>query len=94
MNNFAKKINNIEINFSNHAITRWQERTKSTSLKPLELLLEDPKIENGAPEWCDINTHHQKVVHHSIFVDDESCFIVNKNPNGDFVAVTFIDKLS
>lgn len=101
MANFSEKINRYTVHFSDHALDRWWERYDDNETKGRVDALEDlrDKLRSSRksremPPWARVNRFHRARADHFLEISDESGFVVNRNPNGDFVAVTFIDKLN
>ncbi len=100
MAHFSEEVKDRTIYFSNHALDRWWERCegnelhgRSQALKMLRENLKESKVTEEIPEWSEVNKFHRAKADHFINIDSDSGFVINRNPNGDFVAVTFIDKL-
>lgn len=97
---FMKQIEEREIYFTNHALDRWWERCQENELhgrnESLDLLrqrLSGADYVNSVPEWSQVNDHHRASAKGFVKIDDESGFVIKQNPNGDRVAVTFLDRL-
>lgn len=100
MANFSEKINRKTVHFTDHALDRWWERYdpnevagRRDALEALREKLKGSQTSREMPPWARINRFHKAKADHFVNIDDEAGFVVNRNPNGDFVAVTFIDKL-
>lgn len=100
MANFSENINRKTIHFSDHALDRWWERYEANEeagrVKAMEALrdkLRGSRTSREMPPWARVNRYHKAVADHFVEIDSDSGFVVNRNPNGDFVAVTFIDKI-
>jgi hypothetical protein len=100
MSSFVKKVNRRIIHFSDHALDRWWERFRKNETggrkEALELLrrsLEESREQKNTPPWYSPSLFHKATTHHFVSLDNgERGFVVMKNPSGDFVAVTYIDK--
>ena len=97
---FARTVDKKKIHFSNHALDRWWERCEENEIhgrnQALDLLdekLDGKKIHSRIPDWTKVNKYHRATARGFIPVGRHSGFVVNQNPNGDYVAVTFMDKL-
>ena len=100
MAHFSEKVKSKMIYFSDHALDRWWERYeenelngRSQAMESLRENLKESQVTESIPEWSEVNKFHRAKADHFINIDSDSGFVINKNPNGDFVAVTFIDKL-
>jgi hypothetical protein len=98
---FVEQIESKQIYFSNHALDRWWERctenklnSRTEAMQMLRDNLKESEVSEIIPEWSQVNKQHRSKADHFIKIDNDSGFVINKNPNGDFVAVTFIDKLT
>ena len=100
MANFSEKINRRTIHFTDHALDRWWERFdeneiagRADALDNLRQSLKESSVSRELPSWARVNRYHRAIADHFVKIDDDAGFVINRNPNGDFVAVTFIDKL-
>lgn len=101
MPNFVRKVNRRKIHFTDHALDRWWERCKqnetSGRMKAMKLLhksLQESREQKSLPRWYQPSLWHKATAHHFVSIDNgDRGFVVVKNPSGDFVAVTYIDKL-
>jgi hypothetical protein len=89
-----------KIFFSDHALDRWWERCEANNIKgrqaAIDLLkerLKDAKWTRDVPPWSKLSVFHRARVEGVIYLDASTCFIINKNPNGDLVAVTYLERL-
>ena len=101
MPQFVEEINNKQIYFSKHSLDRWCQRldikkfnSRAEAFAALKKKLKNSEVTDAIPDWSDVNNNHRSKADHFIKLDSESGFVINKNPTGDFVAVTFIDKLN
>jgi hypothetical protein len=98
MAEFAEKIGRKTIWWTNHALDRWWERCNANETSgrraAMELLREkvqDRRLERDLPPWSRVTLFHRARAEGFLPLDEDSGFIVNKNPNGDLVAVTYIE---
>lgn len=80
------------IYFSVHAVERYYERSSSRSADELRAALAEARWSRALPRWVVLSTWHRARAEGAIVLNDEEAFIVNRNSNGDLVAVTFLSR--
>lgn len=99
MANFSCRVGRRTVYWTDHALERWWERCDANELNghraALELLrerLEGSRIKRDLPTWSRVTLYHRARAEGFVAIDEDSGFIVNRNPNGDYVAVTYIER--
>lgn len=93
MANFRKRIDRKTIFFTDHALDRWRERSGRNEIELSQRLDNGPRLVRDIPEWSDVDRFHRARASGFIELDDNEGFVVNRNPNGDYVAVTYLDRV-
>jgi hypothetical protein len=98
MAQFSEKIGRKVIWWTNHALERWWERCDANetngrrdAMVLLREKIQDKRIERDLPPWSRVTLFHRARAEGFLFIDDHSGFVINRNPNGDYVAVTYIE---
>lgn len=99
MAQFSRQIGRKVVHWTDHSLDRWWERCeenghsgRQNALVRLDSKLNVDRIEPALPPWCRISRFHAARAEGFIFLDDDSGFVVNRNANGDYVAVTYIER--
>ena len=100
MATFVHKQDRITIYFTDHALDRWWERCEENGLhgrqKAMNLLRE--RLAGATwtgrylPDWTRVSLWNRARAEGFLSLDDDSGFVVNRNPGADYVAVTYIEK--
>jgi hypothetical protein len=100
MSSFTHEHGRRKIFFSDHALDRWWERCEQNDVhgrnEAMNLLrerLETAVWSRSTPGWAKISRWHRARAEGFLALDDVSGFVINRNPTGDRVAVTYIDSL-
>ncbi len=99
MARFSQIIRRKRVHFTNHALDRWWEREadnaplgRQQSLALLRERLNGSRACRDLPNWARVSVYHRAVADHFVDLGDASGFVVNRNSNGDLVAVTYINQ--
>lgn len=99
MAKFLHRDGRRTIFFSDHALDRWWERCKANQINgrqaAMNLLrkrLADAEWLHEVPSWTRLSLWHRGRAEGFLSLDEESGFVVNKNPSNDLVAVTYLDQ--
>jgi hypothetical protein len=86
------------IYFTDHALDRWWQRCKQNDVygrqHAMDLLrssLEEAIWSRSLPPWSRLSIWHQARAEGFLRIGDEAGFVVNRNENGDLVAVSYIE---
>jgi hypothetical protein len=101
MATFAYKLDRRQIFFTDHALDRWWERCQQNGLHGRQQAMTLLRERLGAarwttepPAWARLNLWHRACAEGMVVLDDDSGFVVNRNPQPDGsyqrVAVTYI----
>jgi hypothetical protein len=98
-NSFRFKLGRKNLAFTDHALDQWWERCKQNSVKgrkaALALLadrLAEAQWTHSLPAWAHLKQWHIARAEGFVWIDEESGFVVNKEPGGDRVCVTFLQR--
>ena len=83
-------VNGRVIAFSTHAIERYYERTDRSDASALRRDLEKARWDRSVPGFAKLSVWHRARAEGSLVLTPTSAFIVNRNADGDLVAVTFL----
>ena len=99
MANFMREVGRREIVFTDHALDRWWQRCEENeingrreALRLLDSVMDFATWKHSIPEWAGLSIWNLARAEGFVYIDDYSGFVVNRNPNGDRVAVTYIEK--
>lgn len=99
MAQFSYRVGRRTVYWTDHALERWWERCEENECNghrdAMGLLEEKLKciwVDRDLPPWSKVTRWHRALAEFFIYIEDDSGFIVNRNPNGDYVAVTYIEK--
>jgi hypothetical protein len=99
MAQFSQKIGRKMVYWTDHSLDRWWERCEDNDragrqecLTRLRERLSEHRIERDLPAWGRVSLFHRARAEGFLYIDDDSGFIINRNANGDFVAVTYIER--
>lgn len=85
------QIGRRTVYLTDHARDRYYERTEVRGrLNRLERELEVARWDSCVPSWSRLSFWHRARAAGSVVLDDDRAFIVNCNPNGDLMAVTYL----
>lgn len=87
-----------QIFFTDHALDRYWQRHlddnpnagRKQARAKLRQELPNATWQRTPPPWAYMTIWHRARCEGVVMMDEGRCFIVNKNPSGDLVAVTFI----
>ena len=99
---FTRQIGRKTIYFSDHALDRWWERCEANDLHGRVLsrrllhqaLKGRERLERQLPTWANVTRYHRARAEGFLPIDENSGFVINRNANGNYVAVTYIEKIS
>ncbi len=101
MASFSQKIRRKRVHFTDHALDRWWEREadnaplgRQQALALLRERLNGSRACRDLPHWARVSVYHRAVADHFVDLGDASGFVVNRNSNGDLVAVTYINQVA
>lgn len=105
MAQFVHQHGRLTIFFTNHALDRWWERCEANDLHGRQAAMNLLRERLGvaaqearrsfttvAPPWCRLSLYHRARAEGYLSISDEACFVVNRNPGGDLIAATYIEK--
>lgn len=81
------------ITITDHARDRYYERRGVIGTGDLARDLVSAQWDRAKPSWLQLSMWHRARAEGYVVLDDERCFVVNRNPSGDLVAVTYMDRL-
>lgn len=88
----SQKLGRRTIAYSVHAQERYFERADRHVRGELEADLEQATWSNRVPTWAHLNTWHRGRAEGAVMLDEGRAFIVNRNANGQLVAVTYVER--
>ena len=98
-NRFCFDLGRKHLKFTDHALNQWWNRCKQNEVKGrraalslLEERLAEAQWSHSLPGWAHLSQWHIARAEGFVYMDDESGFVVNKEPGGDRVCVTFLQK--
>lgn len=87
-----------KIHFTDHALDRWWNRCEANNMNGrqaalgfLKEKLAESKWERSCPPWSRLKLWNKARAEGYIRIDENSAFVVNRNPNKELVAVTYIE---
>lgn len=90
-----------KIFFTDHSLDRFWERCKENdvhgrqqALNHLRKRLADATWFVEIPSWTKVSDWNRERADGFLSLDENSGFVVNKNPSGDRVAVTYLENLN
>jgi hypothetical protein len=99
MANYRRTLGRREIIFTDHALDRWWQRCEENEVKGrrdalrlLDSAMEHATWRSTTPDWAGLSIWNLARAEGFVHIDENSGFVVNRNPNGDRVAVTYIEK--
>ena len=99
MANFRRTVGRREVVFSDHALDRWWQRCEQNethgrrdALRLLDSAIQDATWSRSIPNWAGLSMWNLARAEGFVYLDEDSGFVVNRNPSGDRIAVTYIEK--
>jgi hypothetical protein len=84
-----------KVHFSDHAVDRYYQRAGKRSTGELREDLKGATWRYGVlPDFVQLSTWHRGLATGSLFLDSDRAFIVNRAPDGNLVAVSFVTRPS
>jgi hypothetical protein len=87
-----------EIFFTDHSLDRYWERYvdqnphagRQQARESLMQELEDAELRRDRPAWARMSWWHAARCIYMLHLDDDRAFVINKNPSGDLLSVTYL----
>ena len=99
MANYSRTLGRREIIFTDHALDRWWQRCeenevngRKAALRLLDSAMEDATWKSTTPDWAGLSIWNLARAEGFVYLDEDSGFVINRNPSGDRVAVTYIER--
>lgn len=100
MAQFNRKVGRRDIHWSDHALDQWWTRCQQNAIsgrtQALELLeerIQKAQWDHSLPMWSRVSLWHRARAEGFLYLDENSGFVINRNPNRHLVAVTYIERL-
>jgi hypothetical protein len=98
MAHIKHKLGRREIFFSDHALDRYWQRHldddptagRQECRERLRVEMETATWDRMPPVWSRMSRWHAARCEGVILLDNDHCFVINRNASGDLVAVTFL----
>lgn len=92
------RVGRKDIFFTDHALDRYWERYadqnphagRKEARTMLMKELETAELRRDRPAWAKMSWWHAARCIYTLHLDDDRCFIINKNPSSDLMAVTYL----
>jgi hypothetical protein len=92
------KVGRKEVFFTDHALDRYWERFvdqnphagRKEARAMLERELEQAELRHNRPSWARMSAWHAARCIYTLYLDCDRAFVINKNPSGDLLAVTYL----